>query len=411
MLLKNRLINDLLKRKSEGNLRSLSVPESFCKSPLFQKTGVPIDFFSNDYLGFAKENIGSFFPKDFHTDLYKIRNGGSTGSRLLSGNSEFIQAAEKFVANYHNCEAALLFHSGYDANLGLLSCLPSRHDWVFYDASVHSSIRDGIRLWGGSAFSFLHNDLKDLDYKYKSVKERFSENYCDSISKILVIESIYSMDGDMSPIELFSEWCDHNDFTLIVDEAHSAGIFGSLDSENFYPGNGIISQKKLDNSVFAKIITYGKAFGSCGAAILGDQILIDYLVNFCRPFIYTTAPSDSFVQAILNSYKLIEDNSADETLKLFKNMEYFKMRYYNEVTNSNFKLTGGDAGIVCIETGSIALCISVANTLRKINIYTKPILSPTVPKGKEKLRFCMHSYNTFEEIEQLIDVLKNAPHQ
>ena len=246
--LDKKLINKLNYRKEEGTLRSLSSFEGF------------IDFFSNDYLGFS------------NLDYLHSKIGGSKGSRLISGTSSFVLELEKSLAQKFNSESALIFNSGFDANLGLLSSVLQRSDIVIYDEFVHASIRDGIRLGNAKSYAFKHNSTLDLRTKL----ERFGKGV------YVVIESLYSMDGDIAPLNDIVALCNEFEAYLIVDEAHSGGTYGKN-------GVGLISEFNLDHQIFAKIITFGKAFGCHGAVVLGSNLLIEYLINFSRPFIYTTA--------------------------------------------------------------------------------------------------------------------------
>ena len=247
-------------RQENGSLRSLS--------PQNER----IDFSSNDYLGFAKNPI-IFKQVQEDLDSY-LPNNGSTGSRLLSGNFDFHEALESQMAAFFNAEAALLFNSGYDANIGLLSSVPQRGDCIFYDENSHASIRDGIRLSHAKSYRFKHNDLDDLRQKIEKTGTG-NQGY-------LVVESIYSMDGDAAPLSGFAEISKAYDLNLIVDEAHSTGVYGS-------EGQGMVNDLGLSALVFARIYTFGKALGCHGAAIVGDALLIQFLINFARSFIYTTA--------------------------------------------------------------------------------------------------------------------------
>ena len=249
MQLPNKLNQKLQKRKVENAFRVLSDFEG------------KVDFFSNDYLGLARvefENNGSL---------------GSTGSRLLSGNSNYIVKLEQKLASFYEQEAGLFFNSGFDANLGVFSTLPQRGDTIIYDELCHASIRDGIRLSNANSFSFKHNDVEHL-------KQRLSNATGDVY---VAIESIYSMDGDESPIEQIAVVCNQFKAFLIVDEAHSGGIYGK-------EGKGLVSESNLDDLVFIKLITFGKAYGSHGGLVLCSTETRDFLINFSRPFIYTLQP-------------------------------------------------------------------------------------------------------------------------
>ncbi len=354
-----KLQDKLNKRIEEGTLRSLSSFEGF------------IDFYSNDYLGFSKIK-------------YKTRNAskyGSTGSRLISGTSNESLKAEVFLADFFNSESSLIFNSGYDANLGFFSSVPQRGDLVFYDEYIHASIRDGLRLSFSTSNSFNHNNLVDLELKLSKVNG----------VKYVVIESLYSMDGDIAPLLEIVELCNKYGAYLIVDEAHSGGVFGQL-------GQGLVSELNLEDKVFARIITFGKAFGSHGACVLCEKKLKQFLINFSRSFIYTTAlPPDSYLR-IMEVLK--DESSILERKKLKENIDYFRLKINLKWCVSDF-----NSPIQLIKIGDIELTKKIAEKMQLLNLAVKPIFSPTVPVGSEGLRICLHSFNKKEEIDVLINLL------
>lgn len=352
-----KLLEKLEWRRKEGTVRSLSLSK------------LNIDFFSNDYLGFAQDGFST-------NEEFKFR--GATGSRLLSGNSEEALSCESFLANHFNVESSLVFNSGYSANLSLLSTIPQRGDTILYDELVHASIRDGIRLSFAKAISFNHNDLGDLEAKLKLA----------SGSVYVVVESLYSMNGDISPLNEIAKKCLSNNAFLIVDEAHSVGVFGN-------EGQGLVQELKLESIVFARVITFGKAFGFHGAAILGSKNLVDFLLNFARPFIYTTGlpPSDyKLIERLVNN-KIIQSRQFDLQSKI----EFFR----KDLIDKHCYPSDLKSPIQIIQTENIDLTITLAERMKMNGIYTKPIFSPTVPQGKECIRICLHSFNTKEEIAQL----------
>ena len=351
-----KLLAKLEKRKEEGAFRQLSLVEN------------QIDFFSNDYLGLAREQE--------HTSTSKL--SGATGSRLLSGNSLEANSCETQLAKFYNSKSALVFSSGYDANLALFSSVPQRGDTIIYDELVHASIRDGIRLSFANSFSFLHNDLKDLEKQLKSAKGTI----------YLVVESLYSMDGDVAPMKSIIELAEKFNAYVIVDEAHAVGVFGA-------DGRGIIHGRNFTERVFARIVTFGKAYGYHGAAILGSDNLKDYLINFARPFIYSTGLPPSCYTSIAS--KVLRNDISERQKQLHSNISYFREGFENpEQFPSEI-----NSPIQIIQFKSIEKTLELANKLKSKGIFTKPILSPTVAKGKERIRICIHSFNTKEELEVL----------
>ncbi|XHR96785.1 aminotransferase class I/II-fold pyridoxal phosphate-dependent enzyme [Mucilaginibacter sp. UC70_90] len=360
---------DFLKRKLQerqqaGNYRELR-PEN----------GLT-DFCSNDYLGFARSLVlKQSIVNEVNT--HPLSLNGAAGSRLLSGNIQYAEDLEKQIAAYHESEAALLFNSGYDANLGLLSSLAQRGDTIILDELVHASIIDGARLSYANRYSFRHNDLESLEAKLKLAKGN-----C-----YVVIESVYSMDGDTPPLTQILNLTEKYNAALIVDEAHAVGL---------YP-RGLVCELGLQQRIFARVITFGKALGSHGAIVLGSYNLRKYLINFARSFIYTTAAPFHQLAAIKMAYKLLED-SREAIISLKKNIELFKQQVS---TGKNFTLLNSDSAIQCIVLKSNEMAREAAKRLQMNNFDVRPILSPTVAQGTERVRICLHSFNTENELTLL----------
>jgi 8-amino-7-oxononanoate synthase len=357
--LDQRLHKKLEDRIEKGTLRSLSSFDGM------------IDFFSNDYLGLSKEDFSC-----------EISSYGATGSRLISGTTPRMLEIEFEIAQIFAVQSSLMFNSGYDANLGLFSSIPQRGDTILYDEFIHASVRDGIRLSHAKTISFRHNDIEDL-----SAKIERSDG-----SIYVAVESLYSMDGDFAPIKKLAVLCKSRNAYLIVDEAHACGVFG----EN---GKGLVFELGLTHLVFARLVTFGKAYGSHGACVLGSSDLIQYLYNFARSFIYTTALPESVFERNL---KLASSGVAsNRRMKLNSNLVYFRSNFYHSGLISNEM-----SPIQIIEFGSIEATKMVAEKIQALNIAVKPIYSPTVTEGKERLRICIHSFNTKQELDALIRALR-----
>jgi len=366
------LLRSLKEREEKGLLRKL------------KKNPPPIDFCSNDYLGFSK--TGLLVDAMESSYVQQDKSFGSTGSRLISGNSGEFEEAEKQIASFHHAQSALLFNSGYDANVGLLSSVPQKHDLVLYDELIHASIHDGIRLSFATSYKFKHNTIESL-------KELIGKHRKDYTNIYIVVESVYSMDGDVAPLlEIVDLVQQQENVFLIVDEAHAIGVFGK-------EGRGLCNELNVEKDCFARVYTYGKAMGCHGAAIVGNEKLREYLINFSRSFIYTTALPLHSVKAILAAYKLLVQTS--EQHKLQDNIAYFysKAGYINGLIKSR-------SAIHSLLIGSNEKADALEKKLEKNNIYAKAIKSPTVKAGTERVRFCIHSFNTKNEIDSLISVLK-----
>jgi 8-amino-7-oxononanoate synthase len=273
-------------------LRTLKIPSGL------------IDLCSNDYLGFAGSGELLAMIEQFPVPPGQSRLG-SRGSRLLAGNSSFIEETEKFIAVFHRAVAGLIFNSGYDANVGFFSCVPQRNDVVLYDELIHASVHDGMRMSKAETLSFSHNDTSDLASKLEAVRNQ------DRFANVFVaVESLYSMDGDEAALEEMSGLCEQYSAKLIVDEAHATGVIGNR-------GEGLVNSLGLEQKTFARLHTFGKALGCHGAIILGSETLRNYLVNFARSFIYSTALPYHAIVSVRCAYELLPTANPSAHLAAF----------------------------------------------------------------------------------------------
>ena len=226
-----------------------------------------VDFSSNDYLGFSHSaELKNIVTLELGTRNSEFRTG-STGSRLLTGNSEYAEDLEKFIAEYHKAEAGLIFNSGYTANVGLVSSVAQKEDVIFYDELSHASIYDGVRLSKADSFPFRHNDVIHLEERLRFFRSNRNARPSGqsfrrgNSSCFVIVESVYSMDGDFSPLKEISSLCEGYNVNLIVDEAHATGIYGKK-------GEGRVVELNLEEKIFARIHTFGKALGCHGPGSL-----------------------------------------------------------------------------------------------------------------------------------------------
>ena len=370
--LDQRLAAALTKREVSGTRRALAPPVA----------GL-VDFSSNDYLGLSR-----------HPALQAAQQVaaavGSTGSRLLTGDSVAAQALESQLAHFHRAEAALLFNSGYTANLGFFATIPQRGDTILYDTDSHASVKEGIHASPATAWSFRHHDLADLERKLARATG----------AVFVAVEALYSMGGDMAPLAELAALCQQRGLHLVVDEAHSNGIYGPL-------GEGLVVELGLENAVYARILTFGKALGSQGAAIVGPAVLRDYLVNFCRAFIYTTALPPLTIAGLTAAYDLLPALAAERE-KLFHLSHYLKAQLHSlpglrVPTDSHiihpvfFTRNPGPE-----QVRQLAAAVQAAG------FDGRAIVAPTVPAGTERLRLIVHTFNTEEQIEGLAAVLARS---
>ena len=365
------LIARISKRNDAGLLRVLKLGDEL------------IDFCSNDYLGLARQQeIYDAVQREI--DYASFRLNGSTGSRLIRGNSRLAEELEVFLANFHNAEAALIFNSGYDANLGFFSSVPQRGDTILYDRLIHASIHDGIRLSHAKAFAFNHNDIEDA---IRLLKQSSGQVY-------IVVESLYSMDGDFAPLNDFAQLCAETGALMVVDEAHANGIFGPT-------GCGLVHEEHVLAQCIARIYTFGKSIGAHGAVVVGSNLLRSYLINFARSFIYSTALPTNELLTIKCAYHFAASNP-EAKQRLFNNILYFR-----ELASENpeFKFlpaTGPIQGLLFEGNEHVK---KAAEFIQRAGFDIRPILSPTVPEGTERLRICLHSFNSPEEIKNLFQYL------
>ena len=374
----NHLQQKLVERSQAGTKRELKTNDRL------------VDFVSNDYLGLARSV--ELFEKIKAYDYSKIVNkNGSSGSRLLSGNSSAYEQLEKKLAEIFNAEAALLFNSGYNANLALVCSLPQKGDTILYDSLSHVCLKEGAWLSRADSLAFEHNDLNDLERKLQT----------SSGTKYIVIESVYSMNGDIAPLEEITRLAKKYEAKLIVDEAHSTGVFG----EN---GSGLVCELGMEKDFEARIYTFGKGMGVHGACVCGSQLLIDYLINFGRPFVYTTALPIHSIFSIDATFDYLGENiHLQKTLK--ENIRFFNELYDEKIGRRDDILKPkSDTAIQPIIVPGSERVKLLASQLQNEGFDVRPIVAPTVKSGQERLRISIHVHNTREDIEGLVSSLSNS---
>ena len=367
----NNILQEVLEKRKENSLyRYLQLNEGL------------IDFCSNDYLSFARsEKIKQ--QAEYYAST-TAHFSGATGSRSISGNTAFAEELEQSVASFHNAEAGLLFNSGYDANVGLFSCIAKKEDTLICDELIHASIIDGCRLSYANRFRFAHNDVKDLEKKLQHAKGNV----------FVAVESVYSMDGDIAPLNHIASLCKKYKANLIVDEAHATGVFGQQ-------GRGLVNQFGLEDEVFARVHTFGKAIGCHGAVVVGSKVLKNYLINFARSFIFTTALPLHSLFTIKSSYDQLKSDDFDNA-NLHHLIHHFKRGF--EKTGNDYLIDSiSPIQSLVIPGNERARAASVQ--LQSKGFDVRAILSPSVPAGKERLRISLHLHNTIDQVNQLTRAL------
>jgi 8-amino-7-oxononanoate synthase len=343
-----------------------------------------IDFCSNDYLSFSRSEKIKQAVTNYLNEIPHL--SGSTGSRSISGNTTFAEGLEKKIAAFHYAEAGLIFNSGYDANVGLFSSIAGKGDTIICDELIHASIIDGCRLSYATRYRFAHNDINDLEKKIAHATGTI----------FVAVESVYSMDGDCAPLKEIAELCRKYGANLIVDEAHATGIFG-------VQGRGLVNALKLEDNVFARIHTFGKAMGCHGAIIVGSETLRNYLVNFARSFIFTTALPFSSLVTIQCAYDHLFGKEFDNS-QIHALIKRFKTKFK---ASGDIYLIDSISPVQSVVIKGNERTRSVSKKLQEKGFDVRAILSPSVPVGKERLRISLHLHNT----EQQIDALAVALHE
>jgi 8-amino-7-oxononanoate synthase len=377
-------------RRRESKLRSLksSPPDA-------------VDFSSNDFLSLSTN-------ADFRQDYLAALNDdnaslGSTGSRLLDGNSKYAEALEKDLAAFHEGQAGLLINSGFDANVSIFTCLPQPGDVIVYDELIHASVHDGMRQSRAAArLPFKHNDVESLHRVLQTVRSKHP-----NADVFIAVESVYSMEGDVAPLLQIADTVDaaypDKRGHLIVDEAHATGVYGPR-------GAGIVSEQRLEDRVSVRLHTFGKSLACSGAVILCSPVIRLYLLNYARPLIYTTSMSHPSLVAIRTAYKWLEDGRADQ---LAQNLRSLITHLYGRLQSlRSFTDDLPEAGTLSLPsecpTSPIFALLStkpreLATYCQEAGFVVRPVVPPTVPRGKERVRVCLHAGNTTEQIDRFVE--------
>ncbi len=342
-----------------------------------------INFSSNNYLGLAAH------PQVIEALAHYAGNygAGATASRLIAGNTEIHRELEEFIAAWKGTEAAVLFGSGYQANLGILSALTDSSDVIISDEFNHASIIDGCRLSRSKILVYPHLDLGALEDHLKRSGFR---------RKFVVTESVFSMDGDSAPLRDISFLCEKSGAALIVDEAHAGGVIGPQ-------GRGLAAEAGVQPEI--QMGTLGKAVGVTGAYVAGSRALVDLLINRARSLIYTTASSPATTGAALAALKIVTSEEGDRRrADLKSNIEYFS-DIINGFPDLQVPFT---SHIVPVRIGESSKTLAVSAKCREGGIFAHAIRFPTVPEGTARIRFTLMSDHRISDLEEAATVLKSA---
>ncbi len=341
-------------------------------------------FASNNYLGLAGDRrlIDAAIAA---TEKYGT---GSTGSRLVTGHLALHEELETAIADLKNTESALVFSSGYLANLGVISTVVGARDLILGDAYNHSCLKKGGLLSGAKAIDYLHLDLTDLTTKLE--KHRAKYRRC-----LITTDSVFSMDGDLAPLLAIMELATAYDCMVLVDEAHGTGVFGDR-------GGGLTNALGIEQELI-QVGTLSKALGSLGGYVAGSAKLIDYLRNRAATWIYTTALSPADTGAAIAAIDIVKTES-DRRQRLWQNVEFFKCGLQNlGLQDLGIQAIAFDSPIIAIEVGDIAATLQISKHLRDRGIFAPAIRPPTVPTAR--IRITLMATHTQEQIQFLLQNL------
>jgi 8-amino-7-oxononanoate synthase len=411
-------LQDLLdRRRITSTRRTLTLPKPS-----------QIDFSSNDFLSLSTSpHLKSLYLTELQSTNLPL---GSGGSRLLDGNSSYAETLEDSISRFHGAEAGLLFNSGYDANAGFFACVPQKGDVVVYDELVHASVHDGMKLSRATlTLPFSHNSVSDLRAVLEKIVVEHESVRMGNNHVFMAVESIYSMDGDVSPlkkiVEVVEQVLGRERGYVVVDEAHSTGVLGQQ-------GGGLVCELGLEKRVFARLHTFGKAVAANGgknsslmshedkmesgadediAIILGSATLRHYLINYARPLIYTTFLAYPMLSLIRASYALLQSGRSvplQAHLHHLTQTLYVRLKQLQSVSpaaQTILKIPNAcpQSPIFSMQLGRPRV---LASFLQGKGMTVRAVVPPTVPVGTDRVRICLHAGNTVVEVEKLVQALR-----
>ncbi len=373
-------IEGFLKEREEKDLLRVLTPADFRRGGrIFFSGREYLDFSSNDYLGLS-DHAGLKSASKEAIDRFGT---SASASRLLSGDLSLHHELEEATAAFKGKEASLVYNSGYQANVGIISALCGKGDAVFFDRLDHASIIDGILLSGAGSFRFRHNDTGHLRELLEKKRNRFKE-------ALIVTESIFSMDGDRCPLKEVVDLKERYGCKLLVDEAHATGIFGKN-------GSGLVEEEGLTERVDMIMGTFSKALGSFGSYIASSVKIRDYLVNSSRSFIYSTALPPSVIAADLAALRIIKEEPRRRK-DLLENSAHLR----RALGEKGLKVKGSSQ-IIPVIIGESNKAVEISKGLRDRGYWVLPIRPPTVPKGGSRLRFSLSFHHKKDVLEKFAD--------
>ncbi len=372
----------LAKRKNENTLRTLLALDTRGPGVIVRQGQKYVDFSSNDYLGFSKH------PKliDAAGQALDVYGVGAGASRLLSGDLKLHHLLEEETASFKHKESALFFNSGYHANVGVIPVFAGKNDAIFSDSLCHASQIDGAILSRAKRFPFRHNDMEHLEDLLKKERANFEK-------ALILTESVFSMDGDLAPLRSLVELKERYNCVLMVDEAHATGIFGNQ-------GRGLVDAEGLSEYVDLIMGTFSKALGGFGAYIAASRLITDYLINSARSFIYSTALPCSIIAANLAALEVCKTEPGRGPVLLNR-----AQRFRAVLSKDDWDVSG-ESQIIPVMIGESKTALDYAGILLEKGFQVLPIRPPTVPEGTSRFRFSLCYEHTEEEINKVVEAMR-----
>ena len=343
-----------------------------------------INFASNDYLGLAGDDrliqAAMAATKEFGT--------GATGSRLLSGHRDLHQQLEQAIANLKQTEDALVFSSGYLANLGAIVSVVGKRDLILSDKYNHSSLKNGAALSGATALEYSHCHLEDLTAKLEQNRARYRK--C-----LIITDSVFSMDGDLCPLPQLLALAGKFNCMVLVDEAHATGVFG-------VSGAGCAEHFGCTGTPLIQVGTLSKALGSLGGYVAGSAALIDFLRNRAPSWIYTTALTPADAAAALEAVRIVQQEP-ERRVRLRQNIETFK---YCAITNHQLPISNSLSPIFSLPLKDAASALTVGSKLKEMGIFAAAIRPPTV--SVSRIRISLMATHELAHLQQLVEALQEV---
>lgn len=383
-VMRERLFSTLSAIKAKGNYRTVKYLKPLSPARILYNEKEYLNLCSNSYLSLHMHPEVVEAAKRA-ADQY---GAGTCSSRSVSGSIDLYEALEAEIASYKGYRKGLIFSNGYMANMGIIATLAREGDVIFSDELNHSSLIDSMRLSRAKKVIFRHRDINDLEAKIKKEQCRGA--------RFVVTETVFSMDGDIAPLSDLSTLKERHDVYLIVDDAHGTGVFGTK-------GTGIEELHHVAGAMDIHMGTFGKSLGSYGAFVLSDEVVIDFLINRARTFMYTTALPAPVLGAARAALKLVRESTVFKD-ELWRNIDYLR----TGLEKAGFDLKDSTGPIVPIVVGEDRAAVVMQEAVLAKGLFVQAIRPPTVPEGTSRLRLTVVRGLTKEDMDYTIEVLNDA---